>query len=144
MIRNYETPEGTIALIDSTSVSIPKRVFVSTTNGSPIGTALPGGHPEAPGNSVARAHAVTTIAFCNTAAPNLTDETINAVNVNVYIVRRGQSYVPGNLVVSNLTVPAGETVFFSEERMVLDGGDEIWVGTSVTGVLSVTVSALPV
>ena len=151
MIRNYETPEGTIALVDSTSITIPKRVFTSSTNGSPVGTALPVGHPEAPGNSVARPHAVTTIAFCNTAAPNASDEITNAVNVNVYIVRKGQSYVPGNLVVSNLTVPAGETVFFSEERMVLDGGDEIWVGTADTatglsgaGRLSVTVSALPI
>ena len=143
MIRNYETPEGTIALLDATLL-VPKRVFTSTTNGSPIGTALPNGHPEFPGNSVARAHAITTIVFCNTSTPSPTDETVNSVDVNVYIVRRGQSYGAGNQVVSNLTVPAGETVFFSEERMVLDGGDEIWVGTSAVGRLSVTVSALPI
>lgn len=143
MIRNYEFPEGTISLVDSTSVTVPKLVFTASTNGSPIGTALPGGHPEGPGVSVSRSHAVTTIAFCNTAAPNSTDETFNAVTVNVYIVRRGQSYAPGNLIVSSLTVPAGETVFFSEERVVLEGGDEIWVGTSNSGRLAVTVSALP-
>lgn len=144
MIRNYENPEGTISLIDSTSVTVPVKIFTGSTNGSPIGTSLPVGHPEGPGSSVSRSHAITTIAFCNTAAPNSSDETINAVNVNVYIVRRGQSYVAGNLIVSNLTVPAGETVFFSEERVVLDGGDEIWIGTSSSARLSVTVSALPV
>ena len=144
MIRNYENPEDTIALIDSTDQAIPVKVFTSSTNGSPLGTSLPFGHPEYPGISVARDHAVTTIAFCNTAAPSDANETTNAVIVNVYIVRRGKSYSSGNLIVSELTVPAGETVFFSEERMVLVGGDEIWVGTSVDNVLAVTVSALPV
>lgn len=133
MIRNYETPEGTIALIDSTSVTIPVKVFTSSTTGGPIAGGVTG-----------QTNAVTTIAFCNTAAPNTSDETINAVNVNIYIVRSGKTATAGNLIVSNLTVPAGETVFFSEERIVLDSGDEIWVGTSAASRLSVTVSSLPV
>lgn len=133
MIRNYETPEGTIALIDSTSVTVPVKVYTSSTTGGPIGGAV-----------IGRTNAVTTIAFCNTAAPNSTDETVNAVNLNVYVVRSGKSFGNGNLIVSNLTVPAGETVFFSEERIVLDSGDEIWVGTSAAGRLSVTVSSLAV
>lgn len=133
MIRNYENPSGTISLIDSTSVTVPVLVFTSTTTGAPVGGAV-----------TARSNAVTTIAFCNTAAPNATDETANAVDVNIYLVRSGKTPVSGNLIVSNLTVPAGETVFFSEERVVLDGADEIWVGTSASGRLSVTVSALPV
>jgi hypothetical protein len=66
------------------------------------------------------------------------------VIVNIYLVKNGQSYSPGNLIVSNLTVPAGETVFFSEERIVLDAGDQIWVGTSAAERLSVTISTLPV
>ncbi len=133
MIRNYENPSGTIALIDSTSVTVPVLVFTSTTTGAPVGGAVTG-----------RTNAITTIAFCNTAAPSAADETTNAVNVNIYLVRSGKTAVSGNLIVSNLTVPAGETVFFSEERLVLDSSDEIWVGTSSAGRLSVTVSALPV
>ncbi len=133
MIRNYENPSGTIALIDSTSVTVPVLVFTSTTTGAPVGGAVTG-----------RTNAITTIAFCNTAAPSAADETTNAVNVNIYLVRSGKTPVSGNLIVSNLTVPAGETVFFSEERLVLDSSDEIWVGTSSSGRLSVTVSALPV
>lgn len=133
MIRNYETPEGTIALIDSSSITVPVKVFTSSTTGGPIAGGVTG-----------RTNAITTIAFCNTAAPSTADETTNAVNVNVYIVRSGTSYGNGNLIVSSLTVPAGETVFFSEERIVLDSGDEIWVGTSASGRLSVTVSALAV
>ena len=134
MIRNYENPEGTISLVDSTSVTVPVKVFTSTTTGGGVGV----------GGATGRVNAVTTIALCNTAAPSTSDETTNAVTVNIYFVRSGKSYGNGNLVVSNLTVPAGETVFFSEERIVLESGDEIWVGTSAASRLSVTVSALAV
>ena len=133
MIRNYETPEGTIALVDSSAVTSPVKVFTSSTTGGPIAGGVTG-----------RTNAVTTIAFCNTATPDIADETVNAVNVNIYIVRSGKTATAGNLIVSNLTVPAGETVFFSEERVVLNSGDEIWVGTSSATKLSVTVSALEV
>lgn len=133
MIRNYENPEGTLSLIDSTSVSVPVRVYTSSTTGGPIGGGVTG-----------QENAVTTIALCNTAAPNVTDETINSVTVNIYVVRSGLSYGSGNLIVSNLVVPAGETVFFSEERMVLASGDTIWIGTSAAGRLSATVSTLAV
>ncbi len=133
MIRNYENPEGTISLVDSTSVTVPVKVFTSSTTGGPISGGVTG-----------RTNAVTTIALCNTAAPSAADETTNAVTVNIYFVRYGKSYDSGNLVVSNLTVPAGETVFFSEERMVLESGDEIWVGTSSASKLSATVSVLAV
>jgi hypothetical protein len=133
MIRNYENPENTILLVDSTSVTVPVKVFTSSTTGGPIGGAVTG-----------RQNAVTTIALCNTAAPSAADETTNAVTVNIYVVRSGKTAGNGNLIVSNLTVPAGETVFFSEERLVLDSGDELWVGTSAAARLSVTVSALAV
>lgn len=133
MIRNYENPEGTLSLIDSTSVSVPVKVFTSSTTGGPIA-----------GGVIGRENAVTTIALCNTLAPDAADETVNSVTVNIYVVRSGLSYGPGNLVVSSLVVPAGETVFFSEERMVLASGDQIWVGTSAASRLAVTVSLLAV
>jgi hypothetical protein len=133
MIRNYENPEGTLSLIDSTSVTVPVRVFTSSTTGGPIA-----------GGVIGRENAVTTIALCNTSAPDAADETVNSVTVNIYVVRSGLSYGAGNLVVSSLVVPAGETVFFSEERMVLASGDQIWVGTSAASRLAVTVSVLAV
>lgn len=133
MIRNYENPEGTLSLIDSTSVTVPVKVFTSSTTGGPIA-----------GGVIGRENAVTTIALCNTAAPTSTDETANSVTVNIYVVRSGLSYGSGNLIVSNLVVPAGETVFFSEERMVLASGDQIWIGTSAASRLSATVSVLAV
>ena len=133
MIRNYENPEGTLSLIDSTSVAVPVRVFTSSTTGAPIAGIVTG-----------RENAVTTIALCNTAAPDPADETVNSVTVNIYVVRNGLSYAAGNLVVSNLVIPAGETVFFSEERMVLASGDQIWIGTSAAARLAATVSVLAV
>jgi len=133
MIRNYENPEGTLSLIDSTSVTVPVRVFTSSTTGGPIA-----------GGVIGRENAVTTIALCNTAAPDPADETTNSVTVNIYVVRSGLSYGAGNLVVNSLVVPAGETVFFSEERMVLASGDQLWVGTSSAARLAVTVSVLAV
>ena len=133
MIRNYENPEGTLSLIGSSSVTVPVKVFTSSTTGGPIAGGVTG-----------RENAVTTIALCNTLAPDPVDETSNSVTVNIYVVRNGLSYGPGNLVVNSLVVPAGETVFFSEERMVLASGDQIWVGTSSTATLAVTVSSLAV
>jgi hypothetical protein len=133
MIRNYENPEGTISLVDSSTVTVPVKVFTSSTTGGPIAGGVTG-----------RTNAITTIALCNTAAASTADETTNAVTVNIYIVRSGKSYGAGNLVVSSLVVPAGETIFFSEERIVLESGDEIWVGTSAASRLSATVSVLAV
>lgn len=123
MITSYAT------LIPATAT----KVFVSSTTGASIGGAVTG-----------QVNAITTIALCNTGAPTLTDETINSVTVNIYFVKSGFTYAPYNLVVNRLIIPAGETVFFSEERIVLDGGDEIWVNPSVADLLAVTVSTLPV
>lgn len=123
----------TSTLVTSTSITVPSKVFTSTTTGAPVG-----------GPVVGQTSAVTTMILCNTAAPSASDETTNAVSVNVYLVKSGGSYGTSNLVISSLTVPAGETVFFSEERIVLDAGDEIWIGTSTGSVLAVTVSTLPV
>jgi hypothetical protein len=128
---------ATPSLIDSSSISDIKLVYTSTDNGRPTNRG-----------GTAQVNAVTTIALCNTAAPNASDENANAVTVDIYFVSSasGISESPNtyNRIVSGLIVPAGETVFFSEERMVLSGGDEIHVAASVSGRLSVTVSTLPV
>jgi hypothetical protein len=135
---NYPNPAPSVdgaalSLIDSTSVSDPKLVFSSTQDGRPVNRG-----------GVGQSNAITTIALCNTGAPTLTDETVNSVTVNIYLVKSGTTATAANLIVSSLIVPAGETVFFSEERLVLDNGDQLWVGTSAAGLLAVTVSTLPV
>jgi hypothetical protein len=78
----------------------------------------------------AQSTAITTIALCNIGTPVLTDETVEAVTVNIHLVKSSSTASARNLIVSNLTVPASETVFFSDERIILDGGD--YVGISAT------------
>lgn len=122
-------------IITGSTITVPTLVFTSSTTGAPIGGAVTG-----------QTSAITTIILCNVLAPNLADETVNAANVNIYLVSPNAGGVvgTGTLVVSNLTVPAGETVFFSEERVVLDSGDQIWVGANNANAITVTVSSLPV
>jgi hypothetical protein len=101
-------------------------------------------------------NAVTCIAICNTGAVSLTDETVNSADVNVYVVSPGgggdnTTISPGSLIVKQLIIPAGETVFFNDEKFVLANTDYIAVGYQMTGaaspvsnLLTVTVSTLPV
>lgn len=119
--------------ITATLVTSPEVVFTATTTGAAIGGAVTG-----------QISAITTMILCNTGAPTISDETVNTVSVNIYLVKNTD--VPGadNLIVSNLTIPAGETVFFSDEKIILDGGDMIQVGTSAASLVTVTVSSLPV
>jgi hypothetical protein len=101
-------------------------------------------------------NAVTCIAICNVGAVSLTDETVNSVDVNVYVVSPsgGGDNTTSNssaLIVKQLIIPAGETVFFNDEKFVLANTDYIAVGYQMTGaaspvtdLLTVTVSTLPV
>jgi hypothetical protein len=101
-------------------------------------------------------NAVTCIAICNTGAVSLTDETVNSTDVNVYVVSPSgggdnTTTSSGALIVKQLIIPAGETVFFNDEKFVLANTDYIAVGYQMTGaaspvtnLLTVTVSTLPV
>ncbi len=132
MIRNYENPDGTAAVITSTAT--PVLVFTSTTTGGGVG-----------GSVVERRNAITTMALCNTNTPDPADETLDAIAADIHLVRKGITGGAnvGNKIVSQLTIPAGETVFLSEERIVLENGDMIYITVSAPG-LAVTVSALEV
>lgn len=120
-------------LVTSTNITVPVKVFTSTTTGDPIGGAV-----------VGQRNAITTMVLCNTGTPVLTNESTNSVDVSIHLVPSGGSYGPANTIVNNLTIPAGETVFFSDEKIILDSGDEIWVGTSTGSLIAFTASSLPV
>ena len=82
------------------------------------------------------ARAITTVIVCNTGA---TDRT-----VTLYAVPNpGTTASTGNMIVNALTVPAGDTVSFDQEKMVLTDNDAIFAYASGTG-LTATVSTLPV
>ena len=87
-------------------------------------------------------NAITTIIICNTlSAASSTDEVTNSANLTLYL---GTSATDTTTSVKNLNIPPGETVFFSEERVVLSSGDKVIAVSSLSAALSVTVSTLPV
>jgi len=94
-------------------------------------------------------NAVVTIIICNIGAPTASDESVNSCTLDLYAVKSGDSadtgsQTFGNKIVSKLTVPAGETVFFSDEKIILESGDFIVGVASSANLLSITVSTLAV
>ena len=121
-------------IIAGTTMTIPDTVYTSSGN-----------------------NAITCIAICNTGTISLTDETSESVDINVYIVSPSgggdniNTTGSNSRIVKQLTVPAGETVFFNDEKFVLADNDSIRVGyqmsnaaSPVANLLNVTVSTLPV
>jgi hypothetical protein len=89
-------------------------------------------------------NAVTLIVVCNTGTASLSDETVNSCTLQLNLVKSGALTSDSNAIVKNLLIPAGETVFFSEERIVLDDGDRIRGAASEPNLLSITVSTIAV
>jgi hypothetical protein len=79
--------------------------------------------------------AITTIIICNT--------TSNAINLTIHAIPSGSSISAATMIVKALSVPAGETVSFDQEKMVLATGDALAAFATNTG-LSATVSILAV
>lgn len=89
-------------------------------------------------------NAVTLMVVCNTGTPSLSDETVNSCTLQLNLVKSGSLSSDSNAIVKNLLIPAGETVFFSEERIVLDTGDTVRGAASEPNLLSITVSTIAV
>lgn len=100
----------------------------SVLNGTPVYTSS--------GNN-----AITSIIACNNSA--------STINLSLYAVPSGKNPYnnPECTIVSALAVPAGETVSFDQEKLVLGNGDQLDAIASVaysgTGI-SIVVSTLPV
>jgi hypothetical protein len=118
----------------------PTRVFTSSTTGAVIGS-VDAGPPAVPAGQV---NAITTIIVCNTGDPDLTDETVNSADLTIQLVPYNVGASTEHIIVKNLTVPAGETIFFSDERIILSVGDYILATASAADLISVTVSSMPV
>lgn len=93
------------------------------------------------------ASAITTIIVCNTATFNPANPLADQTNLYLYAVPAGD--VGGGVqakhtIVNGLPVPAGETVSFEQERMVLGTGDIIVAKSDSPANLVVTVSTLAV
>lgn len=93
------------------------------------------------------ANAITVMIFCNTATPNAADETVNAVSLELHVIRGGLTVSDDNCIVKNLNIPAGETVFFDTERLVLANTDFVsgkLTAINGSGRITATVSTLTV
>jgi len=102
--------------------------------------------PAHPTNPSTGTNAITVMIFCNTAAPTL-DEAVNAVSLELHVVNGGVAVGNDNCIVKNLIIPAGETVFFDTERLVLNPTDFVsgkLTAINGTGRITATVSTLTV
>ena len=79
--------------------------------------------------------AITTVIVCNTGTVDR--------ELTMYAVPSGGSVGTTSMIVNALSVPAGDTVSFDQEKMVLGTGDNLVASADGTG-LSATVSTLAV
>lgn len=112
-----------------TSAATDTEVFRSTSTGDNTGTP--------------QDMAVTCIMICNIGAVNLVDETVNSSTLTLNFSTTGVSSAT-NTVVKDLIVPAGETVVFADEKIILSGNNQIRATASGANLLSITVSAIAV
>jgi hypothetical protein len=94
--------------------------------------------------SIGGTNAITLIIVCNTGLPNPSNESENSCTLQLNLVPFGSGSSDSNAIVKNLVVPAGETIFFSEERVVLGEGDSLRGRASSSNLLTITVSTIGV
>jgi hypothetical protein len=87
-------------------------------------------------------NAVTTIMICNKIPFDPLDPAADQTYLYLHIVANGDGVTDTNLVVNKLLVPAGETVTFDTEKIVLANGDRIVANTELPANLVATVSTL--
>jgi hypothetical protein len=88
--------------------------------------------------------AITTLIFCNTSTYVPATPTLNQSLLYVYAVPSGGTAGASNIIVNGLPVPAGETVSFDQEKMVLGTGDSLVAKTDSLSNITATVSILAV
>ena len=85
-------------------------------------------------------NAITCMIICNYRA--------SSANLTLYAVPNNAGAVgtagTGNIIVSALPIPAGETVSLDQEKLVLSNNDTIQGFSSAASALTFTISTLPV
>jgi hypothetical protein len=95
-------------------------------------------------NSGSGDRAITTLIFCNTSTYVPATPTLNQSLLYVYAVPSSGSVGTGTIIVNGLPIPAGETVSFDQEKMVLGTGDSLVAKTDSLSNITATVSILAV
>ena len=88
--------------------------------------------------------AVTCIWVCNTATYNPADPTSGLTYLDLHFVKQGEGITTTNLIVNQLAVPAGETVTFDTEKIILDNGDRVVACSASPANLVATLSTIDV
>jgi hypothetical protein len=88
--------------------------------------------------------AVTCIWVCNTVTYNPLSPTTGLTYLDLHFVKQGAGITATNLIVSQLAVPAGETVTFDTEKIILDNGDRVVASSAAPANLVATVSSISV
>ena len=92
-------------------------------------------------------NAITTVIVCNTATYDPMNPTSGQTNLYLYALPSGgtaSSPTATSIIVNGLPIPAGETVTFDQEKMVLSNGDMLVAKSDSPANLVITVSTLPV
>lgn len=77
---------------------------------------------------------LATMIFCNIIPADPYNEDNNMAYLDLHLVKAGDPLSSTNMIVNALPVPAGETVFFDTERIVLEAGDAVMASLSSGGV----------
>ena len=87
---------------------------------------------------------VATIIFCNQELPDPIQVDSNVTYLDLHLVRDGDTASNTNRIVNGLMIPAGETVFFDTERIVLQDGDTVVALTTSPAVVTATISTVDI
>jgi hypothetical protein len=92
---------------------------------------------------------IATMIFCNTENPDPYNEDNNIAYLDLHLVKGGGgtgSATKTNQIVKALAIPAGETVFFDTERVVLQDSDEVigFVQSGNAEFISCTISSVDI
>lgn len=93
-------------------------------------------------------NAITTIIICNTSIFDPNNPIAGQTNLFLYAVPSvevsGTTTLPKHTIVNGLPIPAGETVSFDQEKIVLSSGDAIIAKSDNPANLVITISTLVV
>jgi hypothetical protein len=89
-------------------------------------------------------NAITTVIVCNTAVYDPLNPETGKTYLYLYAVPFGETQSSVHLIVNKLPIPAGETVSFDQEKMVLADGDRLIAKSESPDNLVSTVSTLAV
>ena len=88
-------------------------------------------------------NAVVSMIVCNKIAFDSGNPTANQTNLYLYAVPNGATLSDIHLIINGVPVPAGETITFDQEKLVMATGDRIIARSDVPANLVATVSYLP-